>query len=318
MKSTITWVLCASLLVGAAFAATQKSDSKSADKKTEKTTEKKKPDKKATEAPKPLPFKDLKENISYAIGLNFGMRTKQNINRQFGGVIEVDYKQLAKALKIGNAAIKRIQGDGVQIIDKRLHEGFQDGVTGENQKMTEKQIAEVFKKLQEQLLAERKKAEEKRKKDNKDFLAKNKKKKGVVETKSGLQYQIIKEGKGKKPKASDVIVAHYVGTLLDGKVFDSSRKRGIPATFQVGRVIPGWQEALQLMRVGSKWKLFIPPELGYGERGAGSDIPGHSVLVFEVELLEIKDLSKPKSKEKSKSKKSEKTKSKPEEKKKKE
>ena len=122
----------------------------------------------------------------------------------------------------------------------------------------------------------------------KKFLADNAKRSGVTTTKSGLQYEILKEGNGPKPAATDTVVVHYHGTTIEGKVFDSSVKRGKPATFPVNQVIPGWTEALQLMPVGSKWKLVIPSELAYGPRGAGADIKPNSVLVFEVELLEIK------------------------------
>ena len=104
---------------------------------------------------------------------------------------------------------------------------------------------------------------------------------------SGLQYEVLVEGSGPKPSAEDTVVTHYHGTLTDGTVFDSSVERGSPASFPVNRVIPGWTEALQLMGVGSKWRLVIPPELAYGERGAGGAIPPNSTLVFEVELLEI-------------------------------
>ena len=116
---------------------------------------------------------------------------------------------------------------------------------------------------------------------------KTKKGPGVVVLPSGLQYEIIKEGTGKKPKATDQVRCHYEGTLIDGTLFDSSIQRGEPAVFGVNQVIPGWVEALQLMPEGSKWKLYIPSELAYGARGAGEMIPPHSTLIFEVELLEV-------------------------------
>lgn len=120
------------------------------------------------------------------------------------------------------------------------------------------------------------------------FLAENAQKEGVVVTESGLQYEVISEGEGAKPTAESTVSVHYHGSLIDGKVFDSSVERGQPAEFPVGGVIAGWTEALQLMTVGSKYKLAVPAELAYGERGAGAAIPPHAVLVFEVELLEIK------------------------------
>jgi FKBP-type peptidyl-prolyl cis-trans isomerase FklB len=125
------------------------------------------------------------------------------------------------------------------------------------------------------------------KKEGQTFLEANKKKDGVVTLPSGLQYKVVKEGTGPKPTASDRVKVHYQGSLLNGKVFDSSIERGEPATFGVSEVIPGWTEALQLMPVGSKWQLFIPSDLAYGDAGAGQDIKPGSTLLFDVELLEI-------------------------------
>lgn len=119
------------------------------------------------------------------------------------------------------------------------------------------------------------------------FLEENKSREGINTTASGLQYEVITEGDGPIPSAQDQVRVHYHGTLIDGTVFDSSVERGEPAVFGVGQVIPGWTEALQLMPVGSKWKVYIPSDLAYGERGAGGDIGPNSALIFEVELLEI-------------------------------
>ena len=130
------------------------------------------------------------------------------------------------------------------------------------------------------------------KEEGKNFLAENKKRQGVVELPSGLQYEIITAGTGEKPKATDTVKAHYAGRLITGEEFDNSYKRGEPLQIPVGGVIQGWVEALQLMPVGSKWKLFIPSDLGYGERGAGGSIPGGAALVFDIELIEI--LNRPK------------------------
>ena len=121
----------------------------------------------------------------------------------------------------------------------------------------------------------------------KAFLAENAQKEGIVTLPSGLQYEVITEGNGKKPSATDRVKCHYEGTLIDGTLFDSSIKRGQPAVFGVNQVIKGWVEALQLMSVGSKWRLFIPSELGYGAQQAGEMIPPHSTLIFEVELIEV-------------------------------
>jgi FKBP-type peptidyl-prolyl cis-trans isomerase FklB len=128
---------------------------------------------------------------------------------------------------------------------------------------------------------------EKNKKEGEDFLAVNKKKEGVIALPSGLQYRVLKEGKGKSPKATDNVTVHYRGTLIDGTEFDSSYKRGQPATFPLNRVIRGWTEALQLMKEGAKWELVIPSNLAYGERGAGAIIGSNALLIFEVELLAV-------------------------------
>lgn len=122
---------------------------------------------------------------------------------------------------------------------------------------------------------------------NTKFLEENGKREGVITLDSGLQYEVLQEGTGPKPEGGSRVTVHYEGKLTNGDVFDSSYKRGQPATFGVRQVIPGWTEALQLMPVGSKWRLFIPSDLGYGARGAGGAIPPHSVLIFDVELLAI-------------------------------
>ena len=132
------------------------------------------------------------------------------------------------------------------------------------------------------------KLSEKNKADGEKFLVENARKEGVTTLPSGLQYKEIKAGKGKSPKATDTVTTHYKGTLIDGMEFDSSYKRGEPATFPVSGVIPGWTEALQLMKEGAKWQLFLPSNLAYGERGAGRDIGPNATLIFEVELISVK------------------------------
>ena len=128
---------------------------------------------------------------------------------------------------------------------------------------------------------------EKNKEESKAFLEENKSKEGVQVTESGLQYKILEEGTGASPEEGDQVRVHYTGKLIDGEVFDSSVERGEPAVFQVGQVIPGWNEALTMMKVGGKWELYIPSELGYGQRGAGQSIGPNATLIFEVELLDI-------------------------------
>ena len=141
-------------------------------------------------------------------------------------------------------------------------------------------INEFFSNLQDEIAETNKQA-------GKEFLAENAKRSGVVVLPSGLQYEVLAEGKGRKPKVTDKVQCHYHGTLIDGQVFDSSIQRGTPAVFGVNQVIPGWVEALQLMPEGSRWKLYIPSDLAYGEQGAGGSIPAHATLIFEVELIKI-------------------------------
>jgi FKBP-type peptidyl-prolyl cis-trans isomerases 1 len=197
------------------------------------------------------------DSVSYALGVLIGENNRQQM-KNAPGVDQLDKQILLAAFK------KSFLGDSVLIKPQQANE----------------KIQKFFNQLS--------KAEgDKNQKEGEEFLAKNKSKSGVITTASGLQYEIIKAGTGAKPKAEDEVKCHYVGTTIDGKEFDSSVKRGEPATFPVNRVIPGWTEALQLMPVGSKWKLYIPAALAYGERGAGQDIKPNSTLIFEVELLEI-------------------------------
>lgn len=148
-------------------------------------------------------------------------------------------------------------------------------------------LNEFFGKLEQAKKAEKEAAKEKNLKEGEAFLAANKQKEGVICLESGLQYEILQEGNGEKPAATDKVKCHYHGTLIDGTVFDSSVQRNQPATFGVSQVIPGWVEALQLMPVGSKWRLFIPSHLAYGPNGAGGSIGPNATLIFEVELLGI-------------------------------
>jgi FKBP-type peptidyl-prolyl cis-trans isomerase FklB len=199
-----------------------------------------------------------KDKISYAIGADLGGKLKSSS-------IDVDPNILTRALK--------------------------DTLTGAKPAMTDDEIratlSDLTKDLQQKQTAATKEKSEKNRKEGEEFLVSNKSKEGVVALPSGLQYKILKAGDGPKPTAADTVVCNYKGTLIDGKEFDSSYKRGQPATFPVGGVIKGWTEALQLMAVGSKWQLFIPPDLAYGDRQAGPDITPGSTLVFEVELMSI-------------------------------
>ena len=191
---------------------------------------------------------------------------------------------------IGTQLGQNFKQQGVDIKIGPLLRGLSDAMAGKPSALTDEEMKKVIADFSQKMMAKRKELEKLEAAKNitagKAFLEANKAKEGVKVLPSGLQYKILKEGTGKSPTAEDKVRTHYSGTLLDGTEFDSSIKRGKPAEFPVKGVIKGWTEALQLMKVGGKWQLFIPPELAYGERG-NRGIPGNSTLIFEVELLEI-------------------------------
>ena len=203
-------------------------------------------------------LKTQKDKTSYAIGMNIG---------------------------------KNLQMDSVDVDPNILLQGIKDALAGDKSLLTDDEAkatlgalqADVSKRQQEKMQV----VGEANKKEGEAFLAANKAKEGVVTLPSGLQYKILKEGTGPKPVASDSVVCNYRGTLINGTEFDSSYKRGEPATIPVGKVIKGWMEALQLMPVASKWQLFIPSEMAYGQHGVGTEIGPNATLIFEVELLSI-------------------------------
>jgi FKBP-type peptidyl-prolyl cis-trans isomerase len=227
-------------------------------KKPTTSTTAKKP---ATAAP--VVLKTDKDKQSYAMGMNIGT----GLHRQ--------------GLTLDPALVAR---------------GLKDAQAGGKTAMTEEEARAALTQLQNdvrQKMEAKAHAEgETNRKEGDEFLAANKAKPGIVTTASGLQYKILTEGTGPKPAASDTVKCNYRGTLINGKEFDSSAKHGGPASFTVGGVIKGWTEALQLMPVGSKWQLFIPPDLAYGDRGAGADIGPGETLIFEVELVSIEPAKK--------------------------
>jgi FKBP-type peptidyl-prolyl cis-trans isomerase len=213
----------------------------------------------AKSAAAPLVLKTQKEKGSYAIGISIG---------------------------------KSLQRDGVEVDPALILRGMKDVLSGGKLLMTEDETKAALTQLQQAARAkqeaEAKVAGSKNQKEGEDFLAANKSKPGVTALPDGLQYKVLKQGDGPKPAASDTVECNYRGTLIDGKEFDSSYKRGQPASFPVGGVIKGWTEILQMMPVGSKYQVFIPSELAYGPRGAGADIGPNATLIFEIELLSIK------------------------------
>ena len=210
-------------------------------------------------------FKSIDDKVNYAVGIEIGKNIKRN---------------------------------GLALNDDIFMKGIHDGVNEKEPLLPEEEMRDVKRdhaKAQREI-REKERAEEakKNKAEGEKFLEENKKKEGIKVTESGLQYKVLKEGDGEKPGPTDKVKVHYKGTLIDGTEFDSSFKRDTPATFGVNRVVKGWTEALQLMPVGSKWQVFIPSELGYGERGSRGKIGPNSVLIFEMELIEIvKDEKKP-------------------------
>ena len=199
------------------------------------------------------------DKVSYALGIGIGRQLSQM------GAADLNIDDFAQAIK------DVIAGD-LKLGDVEAQQIVQEFFA----KQEEKQKAEA---------AEKGKAA---KQDGEKFLAENGKKEGVITTASGLQYQVLHEGNGQSPKATDTVECHYEGTLIDGTKFDSSYDRGQTATFPLNQVIAGWTEGLQLMKEGGKYRFFIPYELGYGERGAGASIPPFSTLVFDVELVSVK------------------------------
>jgi FKBP-type peptidyl-prolyl cis-trans isomerase FklB len=199
-----------------------------------------------------------------------------------------DQASYAIGVNIGRS----LKSNGVELNATALILGIQDMLAGSPQRLTDEQcraaITVFEREVQAQLEEQRRAVGEKNKVDGQEFLTANQRKAGVVTLPSGLQYTVIKSGNGPTPAASDSVVTHYHGTLIDGTVFDSSVERDEPAEFPVGGVIRGWTEALQKMKVGDKWRLFVPSELAYGPRGAGQDIGPNAVLIFEIELLGIK------------------------------
>lgn len=199
------------------------------------------------------------DKVSYALGLGIGRQLSQM------GAGELNIDDFAQAIK------DVIAGAELKVSDSEAQTIVQD----------------FFKKQEEKQRAAAAEAGKAAREAGEKYLAENAKKEGVVTLPSGLQYKVLTEGSGKKPKATDKVKCHYEGMLIDGTLFDSSIQRGEPATFPLNGVIAGWTEGLQLMAEGSKYRLFIPYNLGYGERGAGASIPPYAALVFDVELIEV-------------------------------
>ena len=199
------------------------------------------------------------DKVSYALGLGIGQQLAQM------GAQDISAEDFAQAIK------DVLEGNELKVSHREAQTIVQD----------------YFQKQEQKLSAQRAEAGKAHKEAGEKYLAENAKKAGVITLPSGLQYQVLKEGNGKKPTAKDTVMCHYEGFLIDGTVFDSSVQRGEPATFPLQQVIAGWTEGLQLMQEGAKYRFFIPYRLGYGEGGAGSSIPPFAALIFDVELIQV-------------------------------
>ena len=199
------------------------------------------------------------DKLSYALGLGIGQQLSQM------GANDISAEDFAQAIK------DVLKGNELKVSHREAQTIVQD----------------YFQKQEQKLQAQRAEAGKAHKEAGEKYLAENAKKEGVITLPSGLQYQVLKEGNGKKPTAKDTVPCHYEGFLIDGTVFDSSIQRGEPATFPLQQVIAGWTEGLQLMQEGAKYRFFIPYRLGYGEGGAGNSIPPFAALIFDVELIQV-------------------------------
>lgn len=201
--------------------------------------------------------------------------------------VDLENKDKKAGYALGVVIASNIQEQGMDSIDlEAIIVAFEDIFLGQELKIEKEEAAGIVQVYVEEAM-QRKTAQ--LEVEAAEYLKQNKLKEGILETESGIQYRVLKEGTGKMPQETDNVTVHYVGKLTDGTVFDSSVERGEPATFGVNQVIPGWTEALQLMKEGAKYELFIPYDLAYGERGAGGQIPPYATLIFEVELLEVNE-----------------------------
>lgn len=206
--------------------------------------------------------------------------------------VEITTKEQKLSYIFGQNIGGQFKAEGMDVDVTAFSAGVQDALSDAEPKLAQDDVIAVLESFQQEQIAAREAESnamaEKNKAEGDAFLAENGKKEGVVTLESGLQYKILEEGEGASPTAEDTVEVHYTGTLIDGTEFDSSHRRGVPATFGVNQVIPGWTEALQLMKEGAKWQLVIPPALAYGPGGTGGPIGPNQTLIFEVELLKAK------------------------------
>ena len=206
-------------------------------------------------------------------------------------IVQLDSQEAKISYILGTNIGSQFKNESIDIDEQALLTGITDAIAGAPPKLAQEEVVSVLQAFQEQQVASREEALKVKAEANllegTQFLTENATKEGVVTTESGLQYKVLNEGEGSSPQAEDIVQVHYRGTTIDGTEFDSSFKRGVPAEFGVNQVIPGWTEALQLMKVGAKWELSIPSDLAYGPGGTGGPIGPNQTLLFEVELLQI-------------------------------
>ncbi|MGE5558824.1 MAG: FKBP-type peptidyl-prolyl cis-trans isomerase [Bacillota bacterium] len=226
------------------------------------------------------------------IGMVFALLAASILFTGCGNNVVLKSQKDKASYTLGVSVGKNLKGSGLEINKKALFRGIADGLADKKNLLSDGEMQEIFAATQQEIMIKQQERSAqqgaKNKQEGEAYLTANKKKPGVITLPSGLQYKVIKEGGGRSPKITDTVLAHYRGTLIDGTEFDSSYKRGQAASFPVSGVIRGWTEALQMMKVGSKWELYIPADLAYGEQGAGQMIGPNAVLIFEVELVGIK------------------------------
>lgn len=213
-----------------------------------------------------------------------------NVSAEEAVKLDTDRKKLSYA--IGVQVAQSLRRQEVDLDARAFSLAIEDSIAGREPRIPREEFQALLEKQRATMLKAQQEKSKKNLEVSKTFLAANRNKEGVKELPSGLQYRVVKGGAGDQPKSTDTVSVHYRGTLIDGREFDSSTRTGQPAVFQVNSVIKGWQEALPLMKTGAKWQLFIPPELGYGERGAGGAIGPNETLIFDIDLIAVNPAKK--------------------------